>query len=126
LIPTEKDKDKKQALIQEGRDLRTQGGQQEEKVKAVETELRAAVMTLPNMTHPDAPVGTLAEDNKVIKTIGEKPAFDFKVKDHVELCDSLKLADFEAGASVAGQKFYFLKNEAALLELALVQYAFGL
>lgn len=123
LIQKEKDKDKKQALIQEGRDLRTQVGQQEEKVKAVEAALRAAVMTLPNMTHPDAPVGM---DNQIIRTVGEKPKFDFKTKDHVELCNSLKLADFEAGASVAGQKFYFLKNEAVLLELALVQYAFGL
>src|SRR5207244_1709412 len=48
---------------------------------------------------------------------------DFPVKDHVVLAESLDLADFEAGAAVAGQKFYFLKNEAVLLELALVQYA---
>ena len=52
--------------------------------------------------------------------------FASKPKDHVALCEALKLADFEAGASVAGQKFYFLKNEAVLLELALVQYAFGI
>jgi seryl-tRNA synthetase len=58
--------------------------------------------------------------------IGTKPAFDFKPKDHIDLCDELKLADFEAGASVAGQKWYFLKNEAVLLELALVNYAFGI
>ena len=54
---------------------------------------------------------------------GEPPRFDFKVKDHVDLLNSLELADLEAGTKVAGQKFYFLKNEGALLELALVQYA---
>jgi seryl-tRNA synthetase len=125
LIPKEKDAAKKQEFIKEGRDLRESVGKIEEQVKKTEAELRAAIMTLPNMTHPDAPIGSLAEDNKVITQWGEKPAFDFKPKDHVALCDSLKLADFEAGASVAGQKFYFLKNEAALLEIALVQYAFS-
>ena len=54
---------------------------------------------------------------------GEPRKFDFKPKDHVALAEALDLVDFEAGASVAGQKFYFLKNEAVLLELALVQYA---
>src|SRR6202042_1264780 len=44
-------------------------------------------------------------------------------KDHVALAETLQLVDFEAGASVAGQKFYFLKNEAVLLELALIQFA---
>ena len=57
--------------------------------------------------------------------MNEPRRFDFKPKDHVALCDALDLADFEAGSSVAGQKFYFLKNEAVLLELALVQFAIG-
>jgi len=60
---------------------------------------------------------------KVIKRWGEPKQFDFKPKDHVALAEALDLVDFEAGAAVAGQKFYFLKNEAALLEIALVQYA---
>src|SRR5215212_9701807 len=126
VIPKEKDAAKKQELIKEGRDLRENVGGHEAQLKKSEADLRAALMTLPNMTHPQAPVGALAEDNKVITTWGEKPAFASKPKDHVALCEALKLADFEAGASVAGQKFYFLKNEAALLELALVQYAFGI
>jgi seryl-tRNA synthetase len=70
-------------------------------------------------------VGATPADNKVIRTWGEPRRFDFPIKDHVTLAESLKLADFEAGASVAGQKFYFLKNEAALMELALVHYAMG-
>jgi seryl-tRNA synthetase len=95
----------------------------EKRVKQAIEERDAALMTLPNMTHPDAPVGKTGEDNKVIRRWGEPRKFDFKPKDHVALCEALDLADFEAGASVAGQKFYFLKNEAVLLELALVQYA---
>jgi seryl-tRNA synthetase len=68
-------------------------------------------------------VGTTAADNKVLRRWGEPRKFDFKPKDHVALAEALDLVDFEAGASVAGQKFYFLKNEGALLEMALVQYA---
>ncbi len=75
------------------------------------------------MSHPAAPIGTTGDDNKVISKWGEPTTFDFAPKDHVALAEALDLVDFEAGASVAGQKFYFLKNEAVLLELALVQYA---
>ncbi|HWC90509.1 MAG TPA: serine--tRNA ligase, partial [Pirellulales bacterium] len=63
---------------------------------------------------------------KVIKRWGEPRQFDFKPKDHVALAEALDLVDFEAGASVAGQKFYYLKNEAVLLELALQRYAIDL
>jgi seryl-tRNA synthetase len=122
-IPNERDKDKKQALIQEGRGLREQVGTGETRLKQIEDDLRVALATIPNMSHPDAPVGTTAEDNKVIKRWGEPRRFDFPVKDHIALAESLNLVDFEAGSSVAGQKFYFLKNDAVLLELGLVQYA---
>lgn len=124
-IPKEKDAAKKQTLIQEGRTLREQVAGVEPRLKQAEWELHAALMTIPNMSHPDAPVGTTSEDNKVIRRWGEPRKFDFPVKDHVAVAESLQLVDFEAGASVAGQKFYFLKNEAVLLELALVQYALG-
>jgi seryl-tRNA synthetase len=92
-------------------------------VKEVEGDLEAILKTIPNMSHPAAPVGITAADNKVIKTVGEPPKFDFKPKDHVAIAEALDLVDFEAGSQVSGQKFYFLKNEAVLLELALVQYA---
>src|SRR5581483_1693293 len=123
LTGKETDKDKRQALIDEGRKLREQVAQLEAQVKQVQEELKAALLTIPNMSHPDAPVGTTAEDNKVIKKWGEPRKFDFQPKDHVALAEALDLVDFEAGSSVAGQKFYFLKNEAVLLELALMQYA---
>jgi seryl-tRNA synthetase len=123
LIAKEKDSAKKQELGAEGKQLRLQTGVMEKQVKQVEAVLHAALMTIPNMSHPDAPVGTTAQDNKVIRKWGEARKLDFPQKDHVALAESLDLVDFEAGASVAGQKFYFLKNEAVLLELALIQYA---
>jgi seryl-tRNA synthetase len=111
----EKDQAKKLALIQEGRDLRAKVTELEAKAKQIETELRAVLMTIPNMTHPEAPISTDPNGNKVIKTWGEPRKFEFPAKDHVTLAESLNLVDFEAGARVAGQKFYFLKNEAVML-----------
>jgi seryl-tRNA synthetase len=113
----------RQQLIDEGKRFRTQIAELEEQRKRVEEDLHAALLAIPNMTHPAAPVGTTGDDNKVLSTWGEPTRFDFAPRDHVTLAESLKLVDFEAGASVTGQKFYFLKNEAVLLELALIQYA---
>ena len=107
------------------KDVRDRGeelGVLEAKLRLVEGDLTANLIQIPNMTHPAAPVGTEAA-NKVVANFGEPRKFDFKPRDHVALCEALDLADFEAGTKVAGQKFYFLKNEGALLEMALVQYA---
>lgn len=121
--PQEKDPAAKQALIAEGKGLKQQVEALEQQVKQVEADLHAAMLALPNLSHPDAPVGQTADANKVLRRWGEPTKFDFKPKDHVAICEALDLCDLEAGASVAGQKFYFLKNEAVLLELALIQYA---
>ena len=120
LVKGEKDKAKRDALIQEGRQLKESVTGVEEQRKKVEADLDAALKTIPNMTHPEAPVGN---DNRVIRTWGEPRKFDFTPKDHVTLAEELDLVDFEAGSSVAGQKFYYLKNEGVLLEMALVSYA---
>jgi seryl-tRNA synthetase len=122
-IPKEKDQARKQALIAEGKSLRERKTIMEGEVKQVEVDLHAALLTIPNMTHPEAPIGATPADNKVLRRVGEPRKFDFTPKDHIALAEALDLVDFEAGAAVTGQKFYFLKNEAVLLELALVQYA---
>lgn len=122
-IPREKDAATKQTLVARGKQLRQQVAEGEHELKQAESALRAEQMRIPNMTHPAAPVGRLAEDNKVLRTWGTKPAFDFQPLDHVALAEKHDLFDLEAGARVAGHGFYFLKNEAVLLEMALVQYA---
>ena len=80
-------------------------------------------MTIPNMTHPDSPVGKTDEDNKEIAKYGEIAKLDFSPKTHEEILVDLDLADFERAAKVTGSKFYYLKNEGALLELALINFA---
>ncbi len=122
-FPQAKTPEEKQALKDESGRLKDAVAGFDAELKKVEAELYKALSVLPNMTHPDAPVGTDSSANKIITRHGEPTKFDFKPKDHVDLCNALALADMEAGTKVAGQKFYFLKNEGALLELALVQYA---
>src|SRR5579871_1930333 len=96
LIPKEKDPAKKQELITEGKRLREEVVGLEKQLKEIQEQLHAALLTIPNMTHPDAPVGTTAEDNKVIHKWGEPRRFDFAAKDHVAIAEALQLVDFEA------------------------------
>lgn len=112
----------KPALIEKGRALRERVSQLETDLAKVEADVRTALMTIPNLTHPDAPLGGEA-DSKTVRTWGTPRTFDFKPLDHVALAEKHQLIDLEAGARVAGHGFYFLKNEAVLLELALTQYA---
>jgi len=109
-------------LIEQGKQLREQIAAGEEKLKAVEESLRAEQSKIPNMTHPDAPIGG-EDDATELRVWGKKPQFTFKPLDHVEIAAKLDLIDFEAGARVAGHGFYFLKNDAVMLEMALVQFA---
>lgn len=121
-FPQAKTPEAKQALKDQAAAIDKEVGVIDAELQIFKGDLLVNLLQLPNMTHPDAPVG--GEDaNKVVAQFGEPRKFDFKPKDHVDLCEKLDLADFEAGTKVAGQKFYFLKNEAALLEIALVQYA---
>ncbi len=115
-IPKTKDTDQKEALIAQGKELREQIAANEAGQKLIEGDLRKEQARIPNMTHPDAPVGKTENDSKTVRTWGEPPKFDFKPLDHVDLMEKHNLLDLEAGARVAGHGFYFLKNEAVLLE----------
>lgn len=110
------------ALVELGKQLKGDVAANDAELKEVELELQAVQSLLPNMTHPDAPLGG-EEDAVVIRTWGKPTQFDFTPKDHVQLMTELDLVDFEAGAKVTGSGFYFLKNEAVLLEMALIQFA---
>jgi seryl-tRNA synthetase len=75
------------------------------------------------MSHPDAPIGTGEEDNVELRRSGPATRFEFEPKDHVELGEALDLIDLEGGSKVAGRNWYFLRNEAVLLEFALIDFA---
>lgn len=121
-IPKEKSPDARQALIEEGKSLKQNVPALETRLKEIESDIRTALMSIPNLTHPETPLGDEA-DSRTVRTWGTIPQFTFKPLDHVALCEKHALFDLEAGSRVAGHGFYFLKNEAVLLELALTQYA---
>jgi seryl-tRNA synthetase len=116
------DASERPALIEQGKVLRDEVAAVDEQMRVVEEQLKAEQARIPNLTHPEAPIGGEA-DAREIRVWGRRPEFSFPVKDHVELAAGLDLIDFEAGARVAGSGFYFLKNDAVLLEMALVQFA---
>jgi seryl-tRNA synthetase len=122
-IGKERDPDARETLITESRITKERIPQKEMELARVEERLREEQLKIPNMTHPDAPIGKDDSENVEIRRWGDPPDFGFEPKDHVELGDSLGIIDFDAGAKVAGSKFYFLRGDAVLLELGLIRYA---
>ncbi len=114
------------ALIARGKELKERAQEADEALRAAQGELDELLRRVPNTTHPDAPISKGEEGNRELRRFGEPTQFDFQPLDHVQLGERLDLIDFEAGAKVAGQKFYYLKNEAVLLEQALINYALTL
>ncbi len=96
----------------------------EDELRQVEAEFNVLMLTVPNVPDKSVPIGKDEHGNKEIKTWGSIPDFDFPVKDHIELATSLDLIDFERGAKVGGRRAYFLKNEAAQMEFAVLFYTF--
>jgi seryl-tRNA synthetase len=119
----EKDPVRRAELIEAGKRLKTDVADQEEQLRRLDDEIKQRLRRIPNLTHPDAPVGLTENDSKELRKVGTPRVFDFPVKDHVELGKSLDLIDFETGGKVAGAGFYYLKNDAVLLDLALQQFA---
>lgn len=122
-IGRERDEEARQKLIEESRAMKDQIPKKEHELAEVERRLREEQLNIPNMTHPDAPIGKDDTENVEIRRWGEVPQFEFEPRDHVEIGESLKLIDFDAGAKTTGSKFYFLRGDAVLLELGLVRYA---
>lgn len=113
--------DERAKLIEEGKTLKSKISEIEEGSKKIDMQYFEEAMKLPNMTDPTSPVGS-EEASIEIKKVGIIPEFSFQPKDHVTLGEELDIIDFDSGSDVSGNKFYYLKNEGALLELALVQY----
>lgn len=100
--------------------------QAEEQMQALQGELDGLLRQIPNIMHKDVPYGETDEDNPEVKRWGEPRSFDFPIKNHVELCEQLGLADFEASSHTTGNGFYYLKGDLALLNQALIQFAITL
>ena len=105
-------------LIENGKRIKLELGKLETELSEKESELAAALKSVPNIIFDDVPIGG-EEDSVEIKTWGEKKKTGI---DHLDFATSRDWLDFDRGAKVAGAKFYYLKNDLALLENALLQY----
>lgn len=112
----------RQMLVEEGKNLKEQLADLEENLVQLTDLLQLEGQCIPNITHPDVPIG--GEDRSELRNmVGSQRKFSFPIKDHFQLGKELDLFDFDAAAEVSGSKFYYLKNQAVLLEMALVNWA---
>ena len=92
----------------------------------VDQQVYQLLLTIPNKPHESVPLGKGAEDNKIVKVVGEKTKFSFKAKEHWELGEKLNIIDFERAGKVTGTRFAFLKGAGARLERSLIQFMMDL
>ena len=98
----------------------------EERGRALEAELESLELSIPNLIHPTVPEGGGADDNRVERTWGEPPSFDFEPQAHWDLGTALGILDFERAAKIAGARFAVLAGAGAALERALISYMLDL
>lgn len=120
-VVSEKEKEK---IIGKMKEVDKKGDNLKEKLKEIEDKFNELMLKIPNLPLNNIPVGKDESENVVIKKVGEITKFDFKPKDHLEIGEKLDLIDTERAAKVSGSRFAYLKNEAVLLEFALISFAF--
>jgi seryl-tRNA synthetase len=120
-----KDLQAKGAALGEAKILKAEINQLEDQLATVEERLFTLASAVPNNTHPESPIGP-EEAAVTLSTHGPPPMCPSESRDHVSIGRALKLLDLEAGATVTGSSWYYLLNEAALLEMALVNYALSI
>ncbi len=122
-LPQMTNEAEKAELIRQMQVLKEDLKKEEEKLREVMEKWRALMLQVPNVPDMSVPDGDSDADNKEIKVWGEKPVFNFQPKDHVEIMTKLNMVDFERGTKVHGFRGYFLKNDGAILSMAIWRYA---
>lgn len=110
--------------IEKGQEIKNKLEQKEHALTAIEEELKSWLLKIPNPAKKDVHFGMDEKGNEVVKKVGKPKKFDFTPKDHLELGETLDIIDVKRAAKISGARFYYLKNEGALLEFALKQFAF--
>ncbi len=98
----------------------------EETEREINDRLNALLSSIPNLPHEDVPVGNDEDENELVRTVGEKPSFDFEPKEHFDIGEALGLMDFETAAKMSGSRFVVLSGALARLERALAQFMLDL
>ena len=124
-IREERNKAANQRDIEKGKKLKEELEKKENKLHNFEKELRLLTQNIPNPAKSDVKVGRDEAENEIIRKYKEPTKFSFIPKDHLELGEALGIIDVKSAAKVSGTRFAYLKNDAVLLEFALVQLAFN-
>lgn len=121
--------EERKKCIQEGKELKLELSKLEDLLTEIEKDLSIEASKIPNLTHPSSPIGNESEA-AVLSNVGEQRDFtgiDGDIcRSHVDLLQMNDWADFENASRIAGNKFYYLKNEAAMLELALISWSMSI
>jgi len=120
----ENEKEKKKIIMQM-KELDNNNDRLDKNLKELERKFSRLMYKIPNLPLDDVPLGG-EKDSVVMEKFGEKPEFDFRIKDYMEIGESLDLIDVKRAAKIAGTRFGFLKKEIALMEFALIRLAFDL
>jgi seryl-tRNA synthetase len=115
-------KEKKESLLEKMKKIKQEIKSLEPKITKLEQKIDELALAVPNPPLDSVPEGTDEQSNEIVRTHGEKPQFKFEPKNHIQLGKSLDIIDIERGVRASGTRFYYLKNEAALLEFALIQH----
>ncbi len=109
--------------IERGKEIKQQLDELEPRLNELERKLSELISQIPALPKDDVKKGVNDTENDVIKTVGDIPKFGFDPKDHVVIGELLDIIDISRAAKVSGARFAYLKNEGAVLEFALVQFA---
>lgn len=112
----------KERDIEKGKEIKSKLEKLEPQLENVNQDFYNLMILVPNITLSDTPIGKDESENKVIRKWGEPKKFDFQIKDHIELGNLLNLIDTETAAKVTGSRFTYLKNEAVILQFAIIRF----
>jgi len=110
------------ALVDANRGRGQQVKEKDAALQTLEDERRSLLLLIPNVPHASVPVGRSADDNREVRRVGDRPAFDFEPKPHWDLGPELGILDFERGTKIAGARFTVLMGQGARLARALINF----
>ncbi len=123
-LQSEKNKYAKERNVEKGKELKELLDKKEHDVSSLKEELNTLLLQIPNPADDNVPVGKDESENVVIRKIGEPKMFDFTPKDHIALSEGVKGIDTVKASEISGARFNYLMGDIALLEFALIQFAF--
>jgi seryl-tRNA synthetase len=115
-------KEKPPEFIAQMRQMGEQISSLQLQTRVAKADLDALLLDLPNIPHPDVPLGRGADDNVLVRTWGEPGEFSFEPLPHWELGEKLGIIDFQQGVKLSGSRFYVLKGLGARLQRALISF----